>query len=306
MKHPKISVIIPTWNREKTIKRSVASALGQTFEVFEILVCDDGSTDETEEIIEAMTDPRIIWVPGNRGGCPAIPRNRGLKRIKGDWVAFLDSDDEWLPRKIEKQFQLISETKNKVCATNAQRSVPGKGIVGNYFSFEKNEITFEDLLGGNEIICSSLLAHASLFGATGSFPEDQSLKTLEDYALWLRLATQTNVSYIKEPLVVYNDDAKNTHRGKDNLSNLEQKKLVIEDFTKWTKEKNISKGFEALIKAKNKLEKSNIELEKNRKKVDTLKHELESARNQIKAYKESLSYRLGYFLLHPWKFFQKR
>jgi teichuronic acid biosynthesis glycosyltransferase TuaG len=303
---PRISVIIPTWNREKTIKKAINSALKQTFQVFEILVCDDGSTDNTEKIVKSINNPKIIWVPGERGGCPAIPRNRGLKLVKGDWIAFLDSDDEWLPEKIERQFQLIKKTGSKACSSNALRRIPRKGILGNYLSLKKNKITFENLLKGNEIITSSLLTEASLIKIIGNFPEDKILKTLEDYSFWLRLTTQTDVAFIRDPLIIYNDDAKNTNRGKENISGPDAIKLVIGNFFNWAKDNKMSKGYVLLTKAKKELEAVQNECEKKEEEIKILKQELESSKKQIEGYKNSYSYRLGNFLLYPLKLFQKK
>jgi len=304
---PRISVIIPTWNREKAIKNAINSALKQTFPVFEILVCDDGSTDNTEQIVKSIKNSKVVWVPGNRGGCPAVPRNRGLKLVKGNWIAFLDSDDEWLPKKTETQLRTIDKTGNKACSTNALIRIPEKGIVGKYFSFnKKNYITFEDLLLGNDIICSSLLVSTSLIKEIGYFPEEKHLKTLEDYSFWLRLATQTDISYIKDSLIVYNDDAKNTHRGKESISGSDAIELVIKNFLTWASNNRTVRCYTLLVKAKKELEKVKNEYIEKENKVNALKQELESSKNQVEGYKNSYSYRLGNFLLCPIRLFQRK
>ncbi len=92
-----VSVIIPTWNAAATIKTAVLSALRQTYPPLEILVCEDGSTDNSKEIVESLNDARVRWLTGPHAGQPAIPRNRGIRKATGQWLAFLDSDDEWLP-----------------------------------------------------------------------------------------------------------------------------------------------------------------------------------------------------------------
>lgn len=100
----KISVIIPTWNRAETLGKAISSALNQTFPPFEIVVCGvDGSPDQ--EIFNLINDPRMRWIEGGRDGLASIPRNRGIKASRGEWLAFLDSDDEWLPDKLEKQLE---------------------------------------------------------------------------------------------------------------------------------------------------------------------------------------------------------
>src|SRR6266567_1834155 len=191
-KNMKVSVIIPTWNRGYIIEKTIASVLNQTMTDLEVLICDDGSSDDTYEKVSAIKDQRIRWISGRRGGRPAIPRNNGIKEAKGDWLAFLDSDDEWLPEKLAKQFELIEKENVKAASSNASRLIPNKGIVGNYLSLETEIICFDDLLIVNEIITSSAIVHSSLIKFVIGFPEEEELKTIEDYAFWLRIATQTN------------------------------------------------------------------------------------------------------------------
>ncbi|HTF03668.1 MAG TPA: glycosyltransferase family 2 protein, partial [Bacteroidia bacterium] len=114
-----VSVIIPTWNRAHTLGAAVKSVLEQTHPVLEILVCDDGSTDHTEQVLASFNDPRIRIVKGPRAGRPAVPRNRGIAEATGDWVAFLDSDDTWLPTKTEKQLNALSHAHAMIACCNA-------------------------------------------------------------------------------------------------------------------------------------------------------------------------------------------
>ena len=107
--NPGISVIIPTYNRAHLISRSAKSVLAQTYPDFELIIVDDGSGDNTEEIIEALADPRIRYLrhESNRGVSAA--RNTGIRAARGDYIAFQDSDDEWLPQKLEKQLGLFEQ-----------------------------------------------------------------------------------------------------------------------------------------------------------------------------------------------------
>lgn len=228
----KISVIIPTWNRAGTIKQAIDSVLNQTLSPLEILICDDGSQDYTEEIIKSINDPRVIWLPGPRGGRPAIPRNRGIAASKGEWLAFLDSDDEWVPDKLEKQLASAQKTNCRAACSNAHRFIPGKGIQGTFFTLQKEIFNFADLLKTNRVICSSSLVHCSLFKTTAGFPEDPALKALEDYALWLRIASFTPWCYVSDPLVIYRDDAANSVR-KDDPDVWVQRKIVLNNYLKW-------------------------------------------------------------------------
>lgn len=106
-----ISVIIPTYNREKTIIRSIKSILNQTYQDFELLIIDDGSTDRTREVVEAIKDSRVKYLyQKNQGAC--VARNYGINCSKGSYIAFQDSDDLWLPEKLEKQLKVFQNNKD--------------------------------------------------------------------------------------------------------------------------------------------------------------------------------------------------
>lgn len=91
--------------------KAVTSALNQSYSVHEILICDDGSTDNSKELISNLNNPKIKWIDSGKNGRPAIPRNIGIKNAEGNWIAFLDNDDEWLPYKLEKQVCFFRKNK---------------------------------------------------------------------------------------------------------------------------------------------------------------------------------------------------
>lgn len=200
-----VSAIIPTYNRAEAVERAVVSCLAQSHRELEVLVCDDGSTDGTEARIKALDDPRVRWVPGPHAGRPAVPRNRGIALAKGNWLAFLDSDDTWLPSKLERQLEQLERTGNKACCTNALRITPSGTSAGPYFNAPSSTFGLDELLEVNRVICSSSLVERGLVVKVGGFPEAPELKALEDYALWLRQAAFTRFDYLEEPLVHYAD-----------------------------------------------------------------------------------------------------
>jgi len=242
-----LSVIIPTWNRAELLVKAVCSALAQTIPPLEILVCDDGSTDDSETVIKAIGDARVRWISGERGGRPAIPRNRGILESRGEWIAFLDNDDEWLPDKLEKQLQLAEHTDCKAVCSNASRYIPGLGVKGNYLSWDSERVVFDDLLRVNQIICSSALVHSSILEKVKRFPEDNELKALEDYAFWLRVATLTDFAFIAEPQLLYRDDTSNSIR-REGVDIWRQRETVFKDFIAWSKNENIDAFYLSKIK----------------------------------------------------------
>ena len=238
-----VSVIIPTWNRAEAIEKAVRSALEQTVPPLEVLVCDDGSTDNTYYIVGSINDPRVKWIDGVRGGRPAIPRNRGIRESKGEWFAFLDSDDEWFANKLEKQLTVAEELNCLAVCSNSLRLIPEKGSQGSLLLYDKDRICFDDLLEVNQVICSSSLVHRSIFDQVLGFPEDACLTAIEDYALWLRVVSQTDFAYVKEPLLVYRDDPGNSIRNPDTSTVWMQRKFVLSNFLDWSEKRKISTDY---------------------------------------------------------------
>lgn len=226
-----VSVVIPTFNRVALLERAIRSCLAQTVPVMEILVCDDGSTDGSEAMVRALGDHRVKWCGGERGGRPAIPRNRGIRHSRGDWVAFLDDDDEWLPDKIEHQLALAARLGCDAVCSNAYRMQPDGREAGLLLRTDGPRETFRSLLALNQVICSSAMVRKELLARVGGFPEDEGLIVGEDYALWLRIATLTDFALVESPLLRYRDDPDHSiRRGNDDLM---QKGNVYTDFLCW-------------------------------------------------------------------------
>lgn len=244
----KISVIISTWNRVSTIKRAIKSVLDQTYPVYEILICDDGSTDRTKEVVNSISDNRIKWIEGEHSGKPAVPRNKGIKLAKGEWIAFLDSDDYWYSEKIEKQLRIASDKKKLAICCNADRINNEQKFLGKLIDLDKSILTFNDLLKCNYVVCSSALIHQSLIKECKGFPEEKKLIAIEDYAFWLRITTFTDFAYLMEPLLAYRDESKESIRKYDS-NILKQRIIVLRSYISWwNNTKGINKKYKTLVR----------------------------------------------------------
>ncbi len=228
-----VSVIIPTWNRAGTLKRAILSVLNQTYPVTEILVCDDGSTDNSKQTVLEINDTRIKWIEGTHAGMPSIPRNRGIASSVGEWLGFLDSDDEWLPTKIGKQISAAEKLKTDAVCSNAFRIIPGNESGKPYLNYQGQSLSFKELIKCNYIICSSVMFKRSLLNTVVGFPESIEFKAIEDYTLWLRVATQTSFAYLEEPLVNYFDDPKQSIRS-GGMTEAQQRKIILNNLLVWT------------------------------------------------------------------------
>ena len=231
----RVSVIIPTWNRDAAVVAAVGDVLGQTESDLEVLVCDDGSTDESRTHIQAIPDPRLVWIDGPRSGCPAAPRNRGIGRARGEWIAFLDSDDRWLPTKLARQLEVASAMGVGAVSSNATRLRDGKPS-GTVVDHPRPLIRTADLLSWNPVVCSSMVVRADVLARCGGFPEDRAHLAIEDHALWLRVAALTDIAYVEECLVVYADEPATSVRAGLSASADEQRLAIYEGYRRWWRE----------------------------------------------------------------------
>lgn len=200
---PEVSIIVAAYNGERFIKEALESLLAQTFDNFEIVVVDDGSTDSTAEIVKSFEDERVKYFHKENSGNQAIPRNFGIKKTEGKYIAFCDQDDLWYPTKLEKQMErnqkdagifitsadIINENGKKI----GERLVP-KG----YLSPEES---FEMLLNENFITACSAIILKKVIEEVGFLNE--KLSGNDDYDLEIRVAKQYGILGISEPLCAW-------------------------------------------------------------------------------------------------------
>lgn len=233
-----VSVVIPTYNRANELLRAVNSALKQTHPIAEILICDDGSTDNSKYLIKELNNPSIKWIDCGKNGGPAIPRNIGIKTSIGNWIAFLDSDDVWHPNKINTQLQHIAKLKVKASCTNANRILDNRNA-GLYSDFTNSTISLTDLFYVNSVICSSAFIEKKLLMETSFFPTDYRFNSIEDFALWLRIATKTQFAFVNEPLVDYYDNFNTSIRSEYKNEAWDDFEVIFFDFASWVRTNNI-------------------------------------------------------------------
>lgn len=198
---PLVSVIIPTFNRAETILRAVDSVLSQAYPALELIVVDDGSEDETPALLRPLADAGLIILltRPNRGVSAA--RNTGLERAGGQLVAFLDSDDEWLPGKIEAQVNFFAQNPNEVLVQTQERWIrKGRRVNPGRRHLKKAGDIFMESLELCLISPSAVMLRRFLLDEVGLF--DENLPAAEDYDLWLRILARYPAGLIDQELVI--------------------------------------------------------------------------------------------------------
>lgn len=199
MKRASVAVVIPTYNRAHLLERAIGSVLEQSRPADEIVVIDDGSTDETSRLVgEKFPTVRYLNQP-NRGVSAA--RNLGISETESEWIAFLDSDDEWLADKLKNQLdQLANQDTAQVCHTEEIWVRNGKRVNAMKKHAKKGGWIFHDCLPLCAMSPSSIMINRSVFNSVGLF--DESLPACEDYDLWLRICSRYPVLFIEQPQIV--------------------------------------------------------------------------------------------------------
>ncbi|MHC1699612.1 MAG: glycosyltransferase family 2 protein [Humidesulfovibrio sp.] len=207
MSAPAVSVIVPTYNRADLLPETLASVLGQTLSEIEVIVVDDGSTDATASVVAGMADSRLRYLRNQRTGLPAAGRNAGIRAARAGLLAFVDSDDLWLPEKLERQKGYLAEHPEvQWCFTHHGFLDHGSGALEPCplpVVPPPGPQRFARLLGGNYVASPTVLARRELIERTGAYDEDRELRFVEDWELWLRLEAASPGALLPEPLALY-------------------------------------------------------------------------------------------------------
>ncbi|MGB9694174.1 MAG: glycosyltransferase family 2 protein [Fervidobacterium sp.] len=207
-----MSVVLPTYNRAHLLRRAVQSILNQTYQNFEVIVVDDCSSDNTENVVKGFCDERIRYVRHEKNKGAAAARNTGIKAARGEYIAFQDSDDEWLPEKLEKQMKAFDSWPSNL------------GVVyTSFWLIDQNRKTFcpplfvkqtdgeihDALLETNFVSTPTAVVRKECFEKAGIF--DENLPRLQEWELWIRISKHYYFKHINEPLV-------NAYRQPDSIS----------------------------------------------------------------------------------------
>ena len=217
MKKSFVSVIVPTYNRADLISETIESILNQTYKNFELIIVDDGSTDNTEEVIRKFKDSRIKYIKTDNWGGPARPRNTGIKKAKGEYIAFCDDDDIWLPKKLEKQIRVFQISNETAMLYTRFKTIEG-GVISNKIFPENGKYNsgniFKSIYLRNLIACSSVMVKRSVLDQVGLFNTDPNLIAVEDADLWLRIALKHIIKCTDDlPLLLYRIQSQSISQG---------------------------------------------------------------------------------------------
>jgi glycosyltransferase involved in cell wall biosynthesis len=203
---PLVSVVMPVYNGAKYLRQALDSALAQIYAPLEVIAVDDGSTDESAEILEAYR-PRVVTLRQANAGVSAA-RNAGIRAARGELIAFLDQDDWWLREKVSRQVALFSADDRLGLAHTAfeQFSTRQNAFVPTPYDTRHSPLLngdcYEQLLLGNAIFNSTVMIRASVLARSGVFNTAMTGNTCQDYDLWLRVARHYPLAYLPDRLTV--------------------------------------------------------------------------------------------------------
>ena len=235
-----VGVVIPTFNRLNETVRAVESVKSQTLTPKRILVIDDGSeTEISDKLKNYMKDLGVEFMSVGPYRHPGIVRNYGISNLDTEWVAFLDSDDVWLPHKLEKQMKMAEDSKCQAICSNA--FINNVDSNTKYFrKYKHTEISLRQLLKSNQIINSSAVVKRKLLRDIGGIASSYMTRGSEDYASWLRVSVFENWKYDSEPLLVYFDNSSDSLRSSNEFEQKYIQYCGILDFQSWLESKSLT------------------------------------------------------------------
>ena len=197
---PIVSIIVPTYNRSNLVVRAIKSVLTQSFTDFELIVVDDASTDDTQQLIAEIKDTRIKIIRHEKNKGAPVARNTGIKSSIGEYIGFLDDDDEWLPEKLEKQLKLYKTSGNEVGLIYSGFyfvSARNNRVLSNVTPNKKGNL-YSDLLRRNILGSPTPLIKRYCFDKAGLF--DETLPSCQDWDMWIRISKFYKFDFVSDAL----------------------------------------------------------------------------------------------------------
>ena len=193
-----VSIIMPSWNTGKFIAESIESVLAQTYENWELLIVDDCSTDNTDEVVAAFHDPRIRYFKNESNSGAALTRNRAMREARGEWIAFLDSDDLWLPEKLEKQIAFMKNN-GYVFSYHDYEKIDEESAPLNIYVTGPKVVTKKKMYNYGYPGCLTFMYSAKAMGLI----QIKDIKKNNDYAILLKLCKKADCCLLPENLARY-------------------------------------------------------------------------------------------------------
>ncbi|MCB6992805.1 glycosyltransferase [bacterium 210820-DFI.6.37] len=193
-----VSVIMPSWNTGKFIAESIQSVIDQTYKTWELLIVDDCSTDNTDEIVASFHDERIKYFKNKKNCGAALARNKAMREAQGEWIAFLDSDDLWMPEKLEKQIGFMNE-KNCVFSYHDFMKIDEESKPLHVYVTGPNIVTKKKMYNYGYPGCLTFMYNAKAMGLI----QIKDIKKNNDYAILLKLCKKADCYLLKENLAQY-------------------------------------------------------------------------------------------------------
>jgi len=228
MNIPKVSVILPTYNAATHLEKAINSILGQTFENFELIIVNDGSTDNTSEVLAKYTDPRIIVLTQEHLGLPKA-LNKGIAAARGIYLARQDADDISLPQRLKKQVEFLDQNLSYGLVGSWTQIITPEGPTLRQHTHPTSNGQLQiQLLMNNQFVHSAVMLRASCLKITGLYSENPEHFPPEDYDLWLKIAQHFPVANIPQVLLQYLELPNSISRTKEELINARAAKMARE------------------------------------------------------------------------------
>lgn len=227
---PTVSVIIPTYNRATLLGRAIQSVLAQTYQDFELIIVDDASTDDTESLVKSFNSEKIRYIRHRKNKGVSAARNTGIRSAKGDYIALQDSDDEWMPEKLEKQMRAFATAPPEagivytgfyMIVKNKKKYQPSASIT------PKDGKIFSSIIKGEYLVSpQTIVVKRECFEKYGLF--DERFPPMEDWEMSLRLSKHYQFKYIDEPLALYHIQPDSISRNKSAI--IKSYKMILERY----------------------------------------------------------------------------